>query len=224
MLPKIGRLEGDVEAGLIDISPQISEATPVWPGDTAFARAVTSDLSDSDPVTINKITTTPHIGAHADAPAHTRIDGATIGAVPLTPYLGEALVVDVTGVVGAACIGPVEAATARFGGRLPQRLILRTYTKYPSEWESTFAGVAPELTHWFADRGGVLIGIDGASFDPMDSKTMDGHHAASDRNVAILEGLCLDGVEEGIYELIALPLKFRDLDASPVRAVLRTYS
>ena len=40
--------------------------------------------------------------------------------------------------------------------------------------------------------------------------------------VAILEGLCLDDVDEGYYELIALPLKFLDLDASPVRAVLRT--
>ncbi|MER2208870.1 MAG: arylformamidase, partial [Rhodococcus sp. (in: high G+C Gram-positive bacteria)] len=44
----------------------------------------------------------------------------------------------------------------------------------------------------------------------------------SDRGVAILEGLCLDDVDEGYYELIALPLKFLDLDASPVRAVLRT--
>jgi arylformamidase len=229
MFPRIGRHTCDGGTGLIDISPPISEATPVWPGDTAFARAVTSDLGGSDAVTINRITTTPHIGAHADAPAHTRIDGATIGAVPLGPDLGEALVVDMTVVDmtridGAAGIGPVEDAVERLGGHLPQRLILRTYEEYPSEWDNTFAGVSPELMHWFADRGGVLIGIDGASFDPMDSKTMDGHHAASDRNIAILEGLCLDGVDEGIYELIALPLKFRDLDASPVRAVLRTYS
>lgn len=127
-----------------------------------------------------------------------------------------------TGVDGAACIRPVEETVERLGGHLPQRLILRTYPKYPRKWDNDFAGVSPELTHWFADRGGVLIGIDGASFDPMDSKTMDGHHAASDRSVAILEGLCLDDVDEGYYELIALPLKFLDLDASPVRAVLRT--
>ncbi|GAA3152553.1 hypothetical protein GCM10020255_032090 [Rhodococcus baikonurensis] len=82
---------------MIDISPPIAESTPVWPGDTAFNRAVTSDLGGNDAVTINRITTTPHIGAHADAPAHTRIDGAPIGSVPLEPYLGEALVVDMTG-------------------------------------------------------------------------------------------------------------------------------
>ena len=40
--------------------------------------------------------------------------------------------------------------------------------------------------------------------------------------VAILEGLVLDGVPEGVYELIALPLKLAGMDASPVRAVLRS--
>jgi arylformamidase len=39
--------------------------------------------------------------------------------------------------------------------------------------------------------------------------------------MAILEGLVLEGVEEGHYELIALPLRLEGFDASPVRAVLR---
>jgi arylformamidase len=38
--------------------------------------------------------------------------------------------------------------------------------------------------------------------------------------MAILEGLVLDGVAEGHYELIALPLRLEGFDASPVRAVL----
>ena len=40
--------------------------------------------------------------------------------------------------------------------------------------------------------------------------------------MAILEGLVLTDVPEGLYELIALPLKLVGFDASPVRAVLRT--
>ena len=38
----------------------------------------------------------------------------------------------------------------------------------------------------------------------------------------VLENLVLDDVEAGDYELIALPLKLIDADASPVRAVLRS--
>jgi arylformamidase len=40
--------------------------------------------------------------------------------------------------------------------------------------------------------------------------------------MAILEGLVLHQVPEGLYELIALPLKLVGFDASPVRAILRT--
>lgn len=39
--------------------------------------------------------------------------------------------------------------------------------------------------------------------------------------MAILEGLVFDGVPDGRYELIALPLKLTTADAAPVRAILR---
>ncbi len=51
---------------------------------------------------------------------------------------------------------------------------------------------------------------------------MDAHHAVRAHRMAILEGIVLDAVAEGDYELIALPLKLTGLDASPVRAILRT--
>ena len=66
-----------------------------------------------------------------------------------------------------------------------------------------------------------LIGIDSPSLDPEDSKTLDAHHAVAAADMRILEGLVLDDVPEGRYELIALPLKIAGADASPVRAILR---
>ena len=39
-------------------------------------------------------------------------------------------------------------------------------------------------------------------------------------NIIILEGLRLKEVGVGVYTLIALPLKLKNLDASPVRAIL----
>jgi arylformamidase len=39
--------------------------------------------------------------------------------------------------------------------------------------------------------------------------------------MAILEGLVLDDIVPGAYELIALPLKIEGADGSPVRAILR---
>jgi kynurenine formamidase len=70
-------------------------------------------------------------------------------------------------------------------------------------------------------RGIVLIGIDTPSLDPQESKTLDAHRAVRRHRLSILEGLVLDAVAPGDYELIALPLAFAELDAAPVRAVLR---
>ena len=66
-----------------------------------------------------------------------------------------------------------------------------------------------------------LVGIDTASIDPADSKTLDSHQVIRRRGLRVLENLVLDDVPEGDYELIALPLKLMTADASPVRAVLR---
>ena len=69
--------------------------------------------------------------------------------------------------------------------------------------------------------GHQLVGTDAPSVDPQDSKTMDAHRAVLEHDMRILEGLVLDGVPEGRYELIALPLKIAGGDAGLTRAILR---
>ena len=73
-----------------------------------------------------------------------------------------------------------------------------------------------------ASRGVVLVGIDTPSVDPETSKDLPSHMACRGASLRILENLVLAHVTPGDYELIALPLKLENLDASPVRAVLRT--
>lgn len=108
---------------------------------------------------------------------------------------------------------------------MPPRVLLRTYARASVErWDSDFCAVAPETVDLLAAHGVKLIGIDTPSLDPQESKTMDAHHRVRAHRMAILEGIVLDDVPPGDYELIALPLKFATLDASPVRAVLRALS
>jgi arylformamidase len=68
----------------------------------------------------------------------------------------------------------------------------------------------------------ILVGIDTPSVDPFDSKELEAHQMLAAHDMANLEGLMLDDVAEGEYELIALPLRLAGADGSPVRAVLRT--
>ena len=200
-----------------DISPALSPALPVWPGDTPFSADTTWEMSESCPVQVSRLTMSTHSGAHCDAPSHYDPQGISIDAVALDVYIGPCRVIDC---VGIACVRPEHVQAALEA--LPPRVLLRTYARAPQErWDSAFASVAPETIELLAQHGVVLIGIDTPSLDPQDSKTMDAHHAVRRRKMAILEGIVLDEVAAGDYELIALPLKLKGMDASPVRAVLR---
>ena len=56
-------------------------------------------------------------------------------------------------------------------------LLIRSYPVFPTVWVEGFPGIAPEVLDWFAAEGGLLIGTDTASLDPMRSSSMDAHRA-----------------------------------------------
>jgi arylformamidase len=202
-----------------DISPTLSAATPVWPGDTTFEAVRNWQIDDNCPVNVSRLTMSTHTGAHADAPFHYDPAGKAIADVALDAYLGRCRVVDVTG--AGAAVRLADVGDALDNG--VERLLLRTYEKSPQDrWDDNFTAVAPDLIDALAKGGGKLIGIDTPSLDPMISKTMDAHMAVRRGGLAIIEGLVLNDVPEGDYELIALPLKLKDMDAAPVRAILRS--
>lgn len=202
-----------------DITPVIDPATPVWPGDTPVGIERVWRMEAGSPVNVARLTISPHTGAHTDAPLHYDEHGAAIGAVPLDAYLGPCRVIHCIG--ASPVVTPEQVAHALHD--VPPRVLLRTYQTAPTaSWDNAFCAVAPETIDVLAAHGVKLIGIDTPSLDPQDSKTMDAHHRIRAHRMAILEGIVLDAVAPGDYELIALPLKFATLDASPVRAVLRT--
>lgn len=207
---------------LWDISPTISSAIPVWPGDTPFTSETTWAIGGGCPVHVSRMTMTTHLGAHTDAPSHYDADGLSIAEVALDAYIGPCRVIDCRAARGTA---DNRVGVAHLEGQLdgvPARVLLRTCEQAPTqEWDAGFTAVTPEAIALLAARGVVLVGIDSASLDPQDSKTLDAHHAVRRHKMAILEGVVLDLVPAGDYELIALPLKLAGLDASPVRAVLR---
>lgn len=203
---------------LWDISPPVDPATPVWPCDTPVSVDRVWRMEAGSPVNVARLTLSPHTGAHADAPLHYDADGAAIGAVPLDAYLGPCRVIHCIG--ASPVVRPAHIAAALDG--VPPRVLLRTYAQAPAaQWDPNFCAVAPDTVDLLADLDVQLIGIDTPSLDPQASKTMDAHRRIRARGMAILEGLVLDDVPAGDYELIALPLRLATLDASPVRAVLR---
>jgi arylformamidase len=201
-----------------DISPPVDAGSPVFPGDTPFALQWAARLGPGCPVNVSTLTLSPHTGAHADAPLHYGNEGQAIGAVSLEPYLGTCRVIH------AIRCGPlVHMAHLQHALQgLPPRVLVRTYARVPLDhFDTALSAYAPETVAALADLGVQLIGIDSASIDPADSKSLASHQVIRQRGLRVLENLLLDDVPEGDYELIALPLKLMSACASPVRAILR---
>jgi arylformamidase len=200
-----------------DISPEISSDTAVFPGDRAFSRKVSMDFGKGHNLVLSEIHSTVHIGAHVDAPIHYHSKGVAIHQRPLDYYLGSCQVISLKLSRGER-IQPKHLKNVAVTAR---RVLFKTGSfPDPKSWNGDFNSLSPELVNYLAEKNVVLIGIDTPSIDPAEDKALESHQAIFKNDLAILEGIVLDEVPEGHYTLIALPLKLKDADASPVRAVL----
>ena len=204
---------------LYDISRTISPELAVWPGDTPFSFQQVLDLRAGNSVNLTSMTLSPHAGSHADSPWHYVDVERHPADAPLDKYIGPAHVVTVARQHGG--IVPDDLIGSDLSGM--QRLLIHTWiSDLPDhEWTTEFPYPTVELADWLAVRGVVLLGVDMPSMDRFDDQQLGCHHRLYEHGIVNLESLMLAAVPDGIYELIALPLKIAGICASPVRAVLR---
>ena len=202
---------------IYDITPPITEAMAVWPGDTPPSREVLLDMAGGDNLTLSTLHATVHLGAHVDGPNHYGLDARSIGEQALEIYIGPCEVIHVNVKPGA------RVEPAHINQPIATERVLLATCSYPdpTKFNEDFAGLSPALVDDLHDKGVRLVGIDTPSVDLFESTDLPAHKRFLAHDMAILEGLVLKDVPAGMYELIALPLKLMDFDASPVRAVLR---
>ncbi|MFC3387007.1 arylformamidase [Salinicoccus sesuvii] len=200
-----------------DITQMLDENIAHWPEDTPFTYERTVSKEQSGSVNIGRIETSTHIGTHIDAPFHFDDAGITVEQLDINRYIGEATVVEIT----AEHTITLEALEEfQLKGT-----ILLIKTKDHTE-RTLFPAQVPVLekraVEHIARSGIKLFGIDVASVDPIDSKTLDIHHLLHERDIMIIENTVLDEITPGYYDFIAMPLKIKGGDGSPVRAALRS--
>jgi arylformamidase len=205
---------------VIDITPAVSVGINVWPGDTAYAYNRFMDTLKGDHITLASVTTTLHLGAHADGPNHYSRTSVGVGEMKLEHFLGPCRVIEARVKRGERV--RVSDVVGGLPARIEPRVLIKTGTFDGfAAWNSDFSALSVELVDALAARGVMTVGVDTPSVDLQESKEMVAHLAIARHGIAILEGLELSRVESGAYELIALPMKLMGADASPVRAVLR---
>lgn len=210
---------------IVDISQPINAKTAVFPGDVPFSRDITVSCEQSGVLNLTAFTMSPHVGTHADAPAHIAgsLDQHThpvAADLPLAPYLGPAVVIDVSPCSEAITPQHIREKLAQYDF-FPQRVLFKTRTDLRYDvFENDYAWLSSALIRYLSEKGAVLVGLDTPSVDPVNSKALETHHTLLETGMTWLENLDLASVSEGCYILIALPLKFTELEASPLRAVL----
>lgn len=201
-----------------DISVALGPGTPEWPGDTPYSCRWTWQIARGESVNVSEITSSPHVGTHADAPLHVRDGWPASHEFPLEPFLGAAVVLTVE--PGLESIEPV-LLTGLPHGRI-ERLLLRSGRSialggFPEAWPA----LSVASVRMLLERGLRLLGVDSPSVDARTSTTLEVHNAIFEGGAFNLENLDLRGVDDGEYELIAPPIKVTGADAAPVRALLR---
>ena len=204
---------------LRDISIGLGESIPEWPGDTPCSCRWTWEIARGDSVNVSEIRSSPHVGTHADAPLHVRDGWPASHEFPLEPFLGRASVISVDPSIStiepsqlsALPVGPIERLLLRSGRSI-------ALGAFPDSWPA----LSMASVRMLLERGLRLLGVDSPSVDPRTSTTLEVHKAIFGAGAYNLENLDLRGVDDGEYELIALPIKLLAADASPVRAILRS--
>ncbi len=218
-----------------DCTHHLETGMPVYPGDAPVA-VVETDTVPADGSRLSRIECSSHVGTHVDAPAHKVADGPTLDGFDVNDFVFDTRVVDCSDAGARAALEPADLPSAlRDDPAASDVDLLAFHTGWDEHWgtpryrDSPY--LAPALAGWCADNG-FHVGIDAFSPDPVPSAAPGRERAGEPDDQPAHAALC--GAERLIVEnlhglgrlperveLTALPLRLRDGDGSPVRAVAR---
>lgn len=202
---------------LLDVSMPVTARTAAFPGDAPFECGWTCTKAQGSSVNVGWARSSPHVGTHVDAPYHYDDAGARVGGLDLDAFVGACVVVD------ARRASELDARLLRgLDLRRAPRVLFRTQERTdPEAFLSEFPLLTDDAIAHLAAQRVKLVGIDAPSFDQADAKALRIHQALGRAGIANVENLALDRADPGTYELLAPPISWPQMDAAPLRALLR---
>ena len=199
---------------LIDISLPLYEGMITYPGNPPLE----TEWHKTPNTYLTELTTGTHAGTHIDAPRHVRDDLATVDALDLEYFFGPCRVLDVSSAeesVKKSDLGKYEIAKG-------ERILLKTSNSARgfAEFYDDYVYLDGDAADWLRDLGVKLVGIDSLSIKKRGGEDQRPHESLLHAGIPIVEGLNLNGVAEGEYTFVGLPLRLRGREGSPIRAVL----
>lgn len=206
---------------IFDITLTVTPGMTVWPGDPPVVLERISKMEDGENNNVSRLETSVHAGTHMDAPYHFIQDGSTIETLPLEVLIGPVQVVELPDDVELITAAVLKTSSLAQG---TQRVLFKTrnskiWQRQEADFQTDFVAVSPDGATWLVENGLHLVGVDYLSVAPFKQSTPT-HRILLGAGIVILEGINLNDVPAGYYELCCLPLKLGGSDGAPTRAVL----
>ena len=207
-----------------DISIAIHPDLPVWEGDPRIVIRSVASIECGDIANVSRLEIGAHTGTHVDAPVHFVPGRKGADRLTLDTLMGPAHVVDLTNVIHEVSASDFEQANIPENTR---RLLCKTsnsslWSRSPSTFDPDFIGISLDGAQWLISHGIELVGVDYLGVERFE-RVANGaptHHALLEKEIIIIEGLDLSEVSAGEYTLICLPVKIKNSDGAPCRAIL----
>lgn len=181
-----------------------------------------------DKVNVTKITMGSHTGTHVDAPKHFLLDGSGIDEVPITSFMGEAVIADFSGEGVGHGINSQDLQKCSASMDIRKDDILLLYTGTSDLWDkgdsarTTFSYLDPSGADWIIRRGIKCVGIDSFSMEKYGFEEGKSHKKLLSNGIGIVEGLnstLKQFIGRRVF-FVCIPLRLEDLDGSPVRPLI----
>jgi arylformamidase len=167
---------------------------------------------------LSQVSFSSHTGTHVDAPRHILKTGSGVDKISLKQIIGQCRVLDLTAVKKSIKTEDLKKYQIKKG----ERILVKTKNSQQGfkKFYKNYIYLDGEAADYLALKKISLFGIDYLSVKQFGSPDIRPHTSLLKRNIVIFEGLDLSKVKAGKYFFIGLPLKFKDLDGAPARAVL----
>jgi arylformamidase len=204
----------------IDISVPLRNGMVHWPGDPAFHIERFSDRERGAEANVSRMSLSVHTGTHMDAPLHYIRNGRAIDQMPLEATVGPARVIQIQ---DRTSIERRELAQQAISAG--DRILFRTANSdrcwNSDAFHKDYIFISKDAAQYLAECGVQCVGIDYLSVGDSGREGAETHRMLLEAGIWIVEGLNLQGVEPGDYELVCLPLRLMGSDGAPARAILK---
>ncbi len=221
---------------LIDLSHEIFEDMPQWPGKCPFHETVAERHEDAGAL-VNSYDMSSGCSTHMDAPIHFIKGGRSISDFSLAELLNPAVIINVEAKVAAnpdyaLSVEDVQSWERQYGA-LPAKALVIANTGWYKRWPDVtkflnkdaqgvmrFPGFSGEVASYLLDKDIAGIGIDTLSLDCGIARDYPVHKIILGADKFQLEMLAnLDALpESGVY-IFTLPARFRGAPEAPARVV-----